>query len=176
MARIRVYIATSMDGFIAGPEDDLSWLPTAHIEETDAVTFEGFLTDVGVLLMGRRTYDVVRGFEGDWPYGELPVLVATSRTLDDAPATVTPVGGTITSILAEAKQVAGERDVYLDGGNLVQQALEANAVDELIVTVVPILLGGGVRLFGETSTRIPLQFEAPQRYGSMVQLRACRLS
>ncbi len=175
MSRVRVYIATSLDGFIAGPDNDLSWLPTAAIDETEAVTYEAFMADVGALLMGRRTYDVVRGFEGDWPYGELPVLVATSRPLDDAPATVAPVSGAITSILAEAKRVAGDRDVYLDGGNLVQQALDVDAVDELIVTVVPILLGDGVQLFGETSKRIPLQFEAPHRYGSMVQLRARRL-
>ena len=73
---IRVYIACSLDGFIAGPGDDLSWLPGAQggsspepsevITDDGALTFEDFITDVGALLMGRRTHDVVAGFGGDW--------------------------------------------------------------------------------------------------------------
>ena len=95
-----------MDGFIAGPDDDLSWLPGADpedetpsgITEDDpgALGYDEFMEGVGVLLMVRRTYDVVRGFDVPWPYGEKPVLVATSRALDaDAPASVRSVEGSI---------------------------------------------------------------------------------
>ncbi len=174
MGRIRVYIAMSMDGFIAGEDDDLDWLDAASPEtsETDAVTFTGFMADVGALLMGRRTYDVVRGFEGPWPYGDTPVLVATHRALDDAPDTVEGVSGSIDSVLDRALAAAAGRDVYVDGGRMIQQAVDSGRVDELIVTVVPTLLGAGVPLFGALSTG-PLQFEfaEPRRYGSMVQLR-----
>ena len=154
-ARVRVYLACSLDGYVAGPDDDLGWLETSArpAEELagvtpDAVTFDQFLAEVGLMLMGRRTHDVVAGF-GVWPYGELPVWVATRRPLEPAAATVRAVEGPIEQLVDEARRAAGGRDVYLDGGDLVRQALAADLVDELILTQVPVLLGGGVRLFEE---------------------------
>ena len=112
--RLRVYIAMSLDGFIAGPDHDLSWLtgadPDAPSEappgdtDPDALTYEDFMSTVGALLMGRSTYDVVRGFDVPWPYGETPVLVATTRPLDGgAPSTVRAVSGPISDIVSAAK-------------------------------------------------------------------------
>ena len=120
-----------------------------------------------------RTYDVVAGFDG-WAYGDTPVLVATRRPLQAEVSTVRAVAGGIDALLDDAQAVASGRDVYVDGGDLVQQALAADRVDELIVTVVPVLLGAGVRLFGPLSTRQAWAFEAPEPYGTMVQLRARR--
>ncbi len=123
--RVRVYIATSLDGFIAGPGDDLSWLPgsdemSAGLEDATRggeLTYEAFMADVGALLMGRRTYDVVRGFDVPWPFEDHPVLVATWRPLDPgAPATVRAVAGDIRDMVSLALEAAGGRDVYLDGG------------------------------------------------------------
>lgn len=172
---IRVYIASSLDGFIAGEDDDLSWLPHDPVlDPGNAVTFEGFLGEIGALLMGRSTYDVVAGFEGPWPYGDTPVLVATHRPLEAKVPSVRAVSGGIDALLDQARAAADGRDVYVDGGNLVHQALAADRVDELIVTVVPVLLGAGVRLFGPRATRQQWVFEAPQPYGRMVQLRARR--
>jgi len=102
--RVCVFIASSVDGFIAGVDDDLSWLPAAETGEEEnphpsvgdpnALEYEEFIEGVGALLMGRRTYDVVRGFGIPWPYGDLPVLVATSRPLDtDPPPKVEAVDG-----------------------------------------------------------------------------------
>ena len=173
VAKVRVYIAASLDGFIAGPGDDLSWLPTEAAPEGEgAVGFEAFMADVGAMLMGRRTYDVVQGFGGDWPYGETPVLVATHRALESAIPTVRPVSGSMDTMLDAALEAAGGRDVYVDGGGMVQAALEAGRVDELIVTLAPVLLGGGVPLFGALSERRDLVFEHHASLGSMVQLRA----
>ena len=169
--RIRVYMAMSLDGYIAGEGGDLSWLPTEEVVDPgDAVSFDAFMADVGAMLMGRRTYDVVAGFGGLWPYGDCPVLVATHRPLGAPPATVRAVEGSFDDLADAALDAAGGKDVYVDGGRMVQQALQAGRLDELIVTVVPMLLGGGVRLFGDV--RVPLGFGPPIRYGSMVQLRA----
>ncbi len=77
---VRVFIACSLDGFIAGPGDDLSWLPAPSADEDYG--YGALLAQTGALLLGRTTYDVVAGFEGDWHYGELPVLVATTRPLE----------------------------------------------------------------------------------------------
>lgn len=173
MAKVRVYIAASLDGFIAGPDDDLSWLPTeAGPEGEGALGYEAFMAEVGAMLMGRRTYDVVNSFEGDWPYGQTPVLVATHRDLEPFAPTVRAVSGSMDTMLDAALEAAAGRDVYVDGGALIQAALEVGRVDELIVTLAPVLLGGGVPLFGALSKRRDLVFEHHASMGSMVQLRA----
>jgi len=181
MSRIRVYLAMSLDGFIAGENDDLSWLPQpgSEIESVQEeagvapIEFGPFMESIGCMLMGRRTFDVVTGFGGPWPYGETPVLVATHRALT-APegAVVDTASGDIEAMLNRAQRLAGERDVYLDGGALVRQALLADRVDDLILTVVPTILGAGLALFDGVTARSAWRFLPPARYGSMVQLHA----
>src|SRR5690606_29329274 len=114
--RVRVYIACSLDGFIAGPGDDLSWLTGPEAAnpggETDpaALTFDDFMADVGALLMGRGTFDVVQGMSW-WGYGERPVLVATHRSLGEgARATVRAVNGSIEDLVAQALDAAAGKD------------------------------------------------------------------
>lgn len=173
MSRVLVYCAVSLDGFVAGPGDDLSWLEgqesSAH-RDPETIDFEGFLATIGAMLMGRRTHDVVAGFDVPWPYGPTPVLVATTRPLPEAGDTVTACSGTIEDLCQRARQLAGDRDVYLDGGDLITQALQAGCVDELILSVVPVLLGRGVPLYrGEQLWR----FAATQlgRLGTTHQIR-----
>ncbi|MEO1231793.1 MAG: dihydrofolate reductase family protein [Myxococcota bacterium] len=180
MPQVRVYLACSLDGFIAGPENDVSWLEGPHPglphRDPDALTFDAFMAEVGCLLMGRTTHDVVASF-GTWPYGETPTLVATRRPLDPAAETVWAVSGTIDEVIAAAVRTAGARDVYLDGGDLIRQALEADLVDEMILTYVPILLARGTPLFGGLMTRRSLEFESHRSFGEgMFQVRARRRS
>lgn len=184
-SRARVYIASSLDGFIAGPDDDLSWLTGTEpgdrgpepeggwpAADPEAVTFEAFMADVGALLMGRRTYDVVRSFGPGSPYGEVPVLVATSRPLDDdPPPAFRRVDGSIEELVAEANRVARGKDVYLDGGSLIRQAADAGLIDDLIVTLAPIALGDGRPLFAGLEKRCPLEILSARRFAEgMLQL------
>ena len=164
--RIRVFIACSLDGFIAGVDDDLSWLPPAGDDDHG---YAAFMADVGALLMGRGTYDVVTGFDA-WPYGERPVLVATTRPLLPAVTAVRAVQGPIAALVAEARVAAGEGDVYLDGGELIRQALDADLIDELTVTVVPVILGAGHPLFAGVAHRRQLELIGHRVAGSLVQL------
>jgi dihydrofolate reductase len=182
--RVRVYIAMSVDGFIAGPDDDLSWLPDADPDDdpappgteadSDGLEYEEFIGGVGALLMGRRTYDVVRGFDVPWPYGERPVLVATNRPLDsDPPATVRPVEGSIVEMVEAAKEAAQGGDVYLDGGTLIRQAADARLIDDLTITIAPVALGAGHPLFAGLDERYPLEIVSHHTsFGGMVQIRA----
>lgn len=175
-ARVRVFVATSLDGFLAGVDDDLSWLPApgAEADPADGDTdtgFAAFLGQVGALLMGRRTWDVVAGFEGDWPYGPLPVLVASHRLLPPGHPTSRAVAGPIATLIAQGLAAAQGRDLYLDGGDLVRQALAAHLVDELTVTVVPVVLGRGIPLFTGLDQRQPLRLCHHKRLaGGMMQL------
>ncbi len=173
-SKVIVYIACSLDGFIAGDDDDLSWLPGAtpdgeEAPEVDptAVQFEPFISSVGALLMGRRTYDVVKSFGGEWPYGSRPVLIATHREIVDAPEHVSAVDGDIESMVAAAKKAADGKHVYLDGGNLIRQALDANLIDELIVTLVPVVLGSGHSLFAGAK-RHPLKLISQHRFSDQL--------
>ncbi len=174
--RLRVYCAISLDGFIAGEGDDLSWLgvPDASVvAEPGTLEFADFLEQVGAMLMGRRTFDVVRGMGGPWPYGDLPVLVTTRRPLDDAPVTAIPIEGDIRRLCTAAQELAGERDVYLDGGALITQALDAGLVDELILTVIPVLLGRGISLY-QGAERHGFDLQRLGRYGGMAQIALTR--
>lgn len=167
-SRVRVFIATSLDGFIAGPNDELDWLAGGEGVED---TFTPFFAQIGALLMGRRTYDVVAGFDVKWPYGDKPVLVATHRPLTSARKSVSPIAGTIEELLAKAQSAAGEADVYLDGGALIRQALEAGLVHEMTITLVPIVLGAGIRLFVGTTGRHSLELLSERSIGGgMVEL------
>jgi dihydrofolate reductase len=99
----------------------------------------------------------------------MPVLVATRRPLEPGAETVRAVSGDVASLLKQARAVAGDKDVYLDGGNLVRQGLAAGLVDELVLTWVPIVLGGGVSLF-EGLARQDFEVLSQARYHSMVQM------
>ena len=177
MPIVRVYLGMSLDGCLAGPEDSLDFLhqpglfPDENAPPTGALDFPALLARTGCLLMGRRTHDVVSGL-GPWPYGELPVLVATSRPLEPGAPSVRSSSGTIDALVDQALATAGDKDVYLDGGALVRAALEAGRVDELCLTIIPTLLGPGTRLFDGLTRRTDWRFTESHRYGGMVQLTA----
>ena len=177
--RVRVYIATSLDGYIAGPDHDLSWLmgPDAANPggETDpgALTYEAFIADVGALLMGRGTCDVVQDLGGWQHYGDRPVLVATHRELEDMPPTVRAVSGPIDELVDAALEAAAGADVYIDGGDVIRQAAEADLIDDLTLTIAPIALGDGHPLFAGLGRRYPLEILSHHTFaGGRVQIRA----
>jgi dihydrofolate reductase len=168
-APVRVFIACSLDEFIAGPGDDLSWLPQDPSVDRG---YDAFMAGTGAILMGRATYEVVAGFSGPWPYGDVPVLVATTRALDPAAPTVRAVRGDAAGLVAQAREAARGRGVYLDGGHLIRQALDAGLVDELTVTVVPVILGAGAPLFAGARERRALRLAEHRVFDDgLVQLR-----
>lgn len=155
--RCTVFIATSIDGFIAREDGALDWLPGADPDEDASATdadgapddsgYTELMQRVDVLVIGRATYDTVIGFDVGWPY-TLPVVVLTNRPLDPPPgADVRTERGPIGEVL-DRLGASGSTRAYVDGGAVVQQALAADLVDEITVTTVPVLLGSGIRLFG----------------------------
>ena len=178
MGRVVGYLAMSLDGFIAGPEDELAWLETPResglpmavgewaATRPEGLEFDDFLAGVGCIVMGRRTYDVVAGFDGPWPYGDVPLLVATSRPLTTDRHTVEAVSGEPEAIIARARELAGERDIYADGGATIRSLLDAGLLDHLVLTIQPTALGAGIPLFA--GLRDPAEFavEKVERWGS----------
>ncbi len=111
-SRVRVYLGCSLDGCIAGPDHDLSFLQApgpsdAPPADPDALDYASFMEQIGAILMGRTTHDVVAGMGIDWPYGETPVLVATTRALEPIAPTVQARSGDIRALVDAAKSAAG---------------------------------------------------------------------
>ena len=143
-----VFIATSLDGFIARPDGELDWPPKPQ-PGGDDYGFAAFMKSVDALVMGRTTFEFVRGFPA-WPYGDKPVFVASSRELSDpmpAGARVVRVSGTPTDIMRQLTD-HGCTHPYVDGGVTVQRFMSERLITRLIVTRVPVLLGQGIPLFG----------------------------
>ncbi|MEM1024244.1 MAG: GNAT family N-acetyltransferase [Myxococcota bacterium] len=170
--RTRVYLATSLDGFISGPEHDLSWLPEeVGVPSGDALDFESFDQQFGAILMGRTTFDVASGLDSPWPHSRKPVLVATNRTLKTDIPNVRAERGAIQELVGRGLEAADGRDLYLDGGALVRAGLDAGLVDELVLTLIPCVLGGGSPLFTASTLRSDFELTGSGRLGeSLVQV------
>lgn len=143
--RISAFLALSLDGFIAGEGGDLAWLEPYNGDSQEETGYSALMASADTLLMGRNTYDIVSAFP-EWFYGDKPVVVLTHRPA--APREhVSFRQGALAQVLSELWQ-QGARHLYLDGGNLVRQGLQAGLVDELTLFWVPVVLGKGVSLFG----------------------------
>ena len=149
--RASVFIATSLDGFIARPYGSLDWLPGADgtpLEEDHG--YDAFIASVDVVIIGRGTYETVLAFP-KWPYSpDLAVRVLTTRPLSipvTLPRTVESTSGAPAEILARLES-QGFRHAYVDGGKTVQGFLAAGLIQRMTLTVIPVLLGRGIPLFG----------------------------
>lgn len=154
----RVFVGTSLDGYIADRNGGLEFLETVPNPEGHDLGFVPFMESVDAILMGRKTMDVVLEFDGPWPYSK-PVFVLSS-SISALPESLAGkaevVSGDIHDIV-ERLNDQGFTDLYIDGGKLIQSFLAEDMIDELIVTQIPILIGGGVLLFGDLPDH--LQFE-----------------
>jgi dihydrofolate reductase len=150
----------SLDGFIAGPDGDMAWL-TPYLGPNPTV--DALVGDIGALLVGNRTFrgdDPYRGteaegvaFGGAWSG---PQFVLTHHAPDAPVADVTFVED-LDSGVAAAKAAAGEKYVNVLGASVARQCLDAGVLDEVLVGIVPVLLGDGVRLFGRAGGAVALE-------------------
>lgn len=146
-----VYIATSVDGFIATPDGGIEWLakPEYSASPIRGLSYNDFIATVDGLVMGRKTFEKVLSFD-NWPYQNTPVIVLSSTHLTIPPHLLEAVSldsGTPQEIIARLEK-AGMRHLYIDGGTTIQHFLEAKLINELTITRIPILLGAGIPLFG----------------------------
>ena len=163
MARIRLYIATSLDGYIATPDGGVAWLEPFDAGDEGGYGYEEFLKGIGALIMGRATFDQVLGF-GDWPYAGKRAIVLSSRPADALPEGV-EVRNVGAAAAAEEARGFGGGDIWLmGGGNVVRQFLDAGLIDDMEIFVMPVLLGGGVPLFPESANQAGLVLKGVDPY------------
>lgn len=169
MPDIVLYIATSLDGFIATPEGGIDWLSQIETPEED-YGYSAFYAQVDALVMGRRTYDQVLTF-GDWPYPGKPAYIVTHRPFTpDLPevrvTTQSPIA------LVHTLQQQGYRRVWLVGGAALASAFRAGGlISEYRLSVIPVLLGAGIPLFAGPGPAASVGLQTAQTFASgVVQL------
>lgn len=166
--KLSVFCGVSVDGFLARPNHALDFLDAGGQESHG---FEEFYKSVDVLVIGRRTYEVVLTF-GDWPYGKKPVIVLSSHPLDFSKVK----GGIVEQMTGEPVEIVkqiksrGFKHAYIDGGVTIQRFLASGCIDRLVITRVPVLIGAGIPLFGAVPHDIRLRHVATRCYkGGLVQ-------
>jgi dihydrofolate reductase len=171
------YTATSLDGFIADPDNSLDWLFTRKREEGGLLNYDDFIAEVGALAMGATTYEWILDHEfsdkdpadWNWPY-EIPCWVFTHRQLPVVPnAQIEFRSGDVRPVHEELARGAGERNVWIvGGGDLAGQFADAGLLDEVIVMIAPVTLGAGAPLLPR---RIELRLEELGRNGDFAGAR-----
>lgn len=171
MRKISLFIATSLDGYIAKPNDDLSFLKLVEKEGED-YGYAEFTGTIDTLIIGRKTYDYVLKEIGPSHYdnGQRDVYVITRNKRPQVGRT-TFYTGNLTELVQRLKSENG-RNIYCDGGaEVINELLKNDLIDELIISVIPVLLGSGTRLFKDGRPEQILEFITAKTYETgLVQL------
>lgn len=169
MARVRFYVATSLDGFIADAEGSVDWMAPY---DARLYGYDRFFADVGVLVMGRRTFELINAVGEDWPYKGKPGLVLSSRPLGHLPQGVLRASGGLREALLQARQIS-PKDIWVVGGAVtLQSGLDEGLVDVIEVFLVPVLLGTGLTLLNDLHARQTLLFDGIEAFpDGVVKLR-----
>lgn len=144
-----VYIGTSLDGYISAADGGLDWLSYVPVPEGDDLGFSEFMDRVDAVVMGRKTFETVLGFGMGWHYPKPGiVLSSTLQSLPDEFANHIQLANGTPGAIVQLVRKRGFENLYIDGGKTIQRFLREDLIDELIITEIPLLLGGGDRLFG----------------------------
>ena len=182
MATVFTAMSVSVDGYVAGPDDRdgqplgiggdalFRWYsngehPAAHypgfrLSAPSKHYFDAICARTGAIVIGRRTYDIAHGFDGNGPLPGVPTVIMTHHAPEDVPrgsSDYTFISDGIEGTIDKALSIAAGKDVSLMGSGPVQQALRSDLLDEIHLSVVPVLLGGGTRLldhFGGMTTEL----------------------
>jgi dihydrofolate reductase len=149
-----VYIARSLDGFIADKDGNIDWLNNIPNPESNDFGFNEFMNHIDAVVMGRNTFEKVVSF-GVWPYNKPVYIISTSlNSLPQKYSGKAEILNLNPSQIIEKLKKDGMKYLYIDGGALIQSFLSEDLIDELIITTIPILLGGGIPLFGKLHNRL----------------------
>jgi dihydrofolate reductase len=162
-----VFVATSLDGFIARKNGDIDWLESAAEAGGEDYGFQSFMSTVDVLVMGRNSFEKVLTFDA-WLYGDKPVVVLTSRPLsipERLTRTVRIMSGSPQRVVDDLSRHGAEH-LYIDGGRTIQGFLACGLVQRLTITRVPVLIGSGIPLFGPISRDTRLRHLETRQYPS----------
>lgn len=168
MKKIVLYIAASLDGYIATKDHSIGWLEQLENPDGNDYGYQDFIDGTDTLLMGRKTYDIIRGFDIPWPYEGQKTLVITSQAglRTDTPNTEV-LTGSLAETLSSLKASAGEKDIWIvGGGETITSLFRYQAIDEILLFTAPVLLGSGIPLFPESDLQLKLTLKGHKTYPS----------
>ena len=166
--KVSVYIATSLDGYIARPNGDINWLMEAdNSGGKEDYGYKEYSVTVDCMVMGRNSMEMVMSFP-EWPYKGKRVVVL-SNTLKETPSQlknkVELYSGSLVKLVTKLKDDGCKR-IYVDGGKTIQSFINENLITDITITKIPILLGEGLSLFGNTKHDIKLKHIETKSYPS----------
>lgn len=166
--KIILFIATSLDGFIATEDDSLEWL--FKVEGDGDNGYSQFLSTVDTILLGRRTYDWIMDMEkGNFPYKDKRCYVF-SKSVSDNNEYVEFINEGILDFVNKLKQSEGENIWIVGGGSLLHFFIREKLVDEFIITIAPTLIGRGIPLFKEIDFEMELKLQSMRQFNQFAQL------
>lgn len=167
--KITYYVASSLDGFIAKENGDVSWLDEFDISMEDT-GYDEFYSTVDALVIGRKTYEIIVSF-GQWPYGDKPVWVCSTNKITPIEGCNLQAGRTPEETCEAAHKMNIKHLWLVGGGNLTSSFLENNLLTSLYLTIMPIILGSGIKLFGDLTSPVKTVNERLKQHDSgMIQL------
>ena len=164
-----VYIATSLDGYIADKNGGIDFLYSIPEIENVDMGYEAFMCSMDALLMGRATFETVLGFDIDWPYKK--TVYVLSNSLEAVPDALIGKAKLVKGALSEVLEhihAQGHLNLYIDGGRLIQSLLSEDLIDEMIITIIPVLLGGGSPLFGMMENELKFELIGSRVFADQV--------
>ena len=157
----KVFIATSLDGFIADKNGGIDWLHSTPNPENLDIGYNDFIKQIDAIVMGKNTFDIVCSFDIDWPY-TIPVFVL-SNSLKEIPKEYSDkvflLNGTLKEILNQIHKKR-HHNLYIDGGTTIQNFLKEDLIDDMIITTIPIVLGGGIPLFSNLDESLNFELKS----------------
>ena len=163
--RNSVFIATSIDGCIADKNGGIDWLHSTPNPENSDMGYNQFMEQIDAIIMGRNTFDIVCGFDIDWPY-TIPVFVLSNSMKEiqtEYKGRVFIVNGSLHDVLKQIHK-QGCHNLYIDGGSTIQSFLNEDLIDELIITTIPIVLSGGIPLFSNLKQSFNFELKSSEVY------------
>ncbi|MGK0289387.1 MAG: dihydrofolate reductase [bacterium] len=157
--KLSVYIATSLDGFIARKDGNLDWLSeNDQSQSKEDYGFQPFMDSIDAIVMGRNTFETVL-LSGEWPYKNKPVIVLSSKPVKIPTKRTDTVEGSSLPLKELLQQLVerGLKNLYIDGGKTIQGFLQEGLINQITITRIPILLGSGIPLFANLNQDIHVE-------------------
>lgn len=167
MSQITLYIATSLDGFIARKNNSLDWLYELPVEEGQDHGYGDLIAQTDVVVLGRSTYEEILGFGVDWPYADQTTYVVTSQKEYKASTENTKVLNSVDDESIDFLKSSSKKGIWLvGGGQLITEFVNQGAIDNFVLTMIPRILGDGIRLFPGNPKETKLELVSAESFNS----------
>ena len=171
MKKVMLYIGMSLDGYIANKDMKVDWMIGENSNNQEDSSYNEFITNIDTIIMGYTTYyQIVNELsKNNWPYKDMMTYVITHRLLLNQEEIIF-TNEKLFNLIQRLKKTEGKNIWICGGANIVNQLIKLNLIDEYHITIIPTILGGGVKLFNNNNSEIKLKLVAKACYNGIVQI------